>query len=345
VAASDVYVDPALSRYAVQIAGATRDPESAGLPDLKPYVAFGASPRGPISLMTAARALALIRGRDYVLPQDVRELAKDALHHRIVLSYEALAAEIGRTRSSTRCWRSRPCRRSTSWSGQRTSAVLTRERPDRQARPLREPAALDLNRPAIDGLTASTDGGRRRRHGSQIREWEPGDDVRRIDWNATARSNQVQVRVDVAERALTSWVLLDVSPSMRFGGLTGGRRRMSRSRWDIRRVRKPDRRRDIRWNPPLTLRPRQGRHPARALLAVAASLRPSVSGGRRSALPWRRLPASRGSARSRSSSPTSTARRTGAAAAPARLGTPSLRSRSDPGAGAAECRPCLARRP
>jgi MoxR-like ATPase len=94
-AASAVYVDPALSRYAVQIASATRDPESAGLPDLKPYVAFGASPRGPISLMTAARALALIRGRDYVLPQDVRELAKDALHHRIVLSYEALATEIG----------------------------------------------------------------------------------------------------------------------------------------------------------------------------------------------------------------------------------------------------------
>ncbi len=90
-----VYVDPALSRYAVRIATATRDPESVGLGDLKQYVAFGASPRGPISLMTAARALALIRGRDYVLPQDVRELATDALHHRIVLSYEALAAEVG----------------------------------------------------------------------------------------------------------------------------------------------------------------------------------------------------------------------------------------------------------
>jgi MoxR-like ATPase len=94
-AATEVYVDPALSRYAVQIACATRDPESVGLPELKPYVSFGASPRGPISLMTAARALALIRGRDYVIPEDVGELAKDALHHRIVLSYEALAAEIG----------------------------------------------------------------------------------------------------------------------------------------------------------------------------------------------------------------------------------------------------------
>ena len=95
--AREVYVDPALSRYAVQIASATRDPASVGLAELKPYVAFGASPRGPISVMTAARALALIRGRDYVLPQDVRELAPDALHHRIVLSYEALAADVSPT--------------------------------------------------------------------------------------------------------------------------------------------------------------------------------------------------------------------------------------------------------
>jgi MoxR-like ATPase len=96
-AAKAAYVDPALSRYAVQIASATRDPESVGLAELKPFVAFGASPRGPISVMTAARALALIRGRDYVLPQDVRELATDALHHRIVLSYEALAADVSPT--------------------------------------------------------------------------------------------------------------------------------------------------------------------------------------------------------------------------------------------------------
>jgi len=94
-AATGVYVDPALSRYAVGIAGATRDLASVGLAELKPYVSFGASPRGPIALLTASRALALVRGRDYVLPQDVRELAHDALHHRIVLSYEALAAEVG----------------------------------------------------------------------------------------------------------------------------------------------------------------------------------------------------------------------------------------------------------
>jgi MoxR-like ATPase len=94
-ATRQVYVDPALSRYAVQIAAATRDPASVGLAELAPFVAFGASPRGPIALVTSARALALIHGRDYVLPQDLRALAKDALHHRIVLSYEALAADIG----------------------------------------------------------------------------------------------------------------------------------------------------------------------------------------------------------------------------------------------------------
>ncbi len=94
-ATRQVYVDPALSRYAIRLATATRVPEEIGLPELKSYVSFGVSPRGPISLVIAARALALIRGRDYVLPQDLRDLAKDALQHRIVLSYEALAAEVG----------------------------------------------------------------------------------------------------------------------------------------------------------------------------------------------------------------------------------------------------------
>jgi uncharacterized protein (DUF58 family) len=61
---------------------------------------------------------------------------------------------------------------------------------------------------------------------AQIREWEPGDDIRRIDWNATARTGGVQVRVDVAERALTSWIVLDASPSMTFG--TADRRK-----WDV----------------------------------------------------------------------------------------------------------------
>jgi MoxR-like ATPase len=89
----DVYVDPALVSYAVTVATATRDPAAHGLPQLRDYIAFGASPRGPISLVQSARALALIRGRDYVLADDVLALAKDALRHRLVLTYQALAEE------------------------------------------------------------------------------------------------------------------------------------------------------------------------------------------------------------------------------------------------------------
>jgi MoxR-like ATPase len=86
-----VYVDPSLISYAVQLATATRDPAGTALPELVDYVSFGASPRGPISVIQAARALALVRGRDYVTTDDVHALAKDALRHRLVLSYQALA--------------------------------------------------------------------------------------------------------------------------------------------------------------------------------------------------------------------------------------------------------------
>jgi MoxR-like ATPase len=85
-----VYVDPALVSYAVDLATATREPGD----ELKDYIAFGASPRGPISLVQASRALALVRGRDYVLAEDVHALVKDALRHRLVLTYQALAEEI-----------------------------------------------------------------------------------------------------------------------------------------------------------------------------------------------------------------------------------------------------------
>jgi MoxR-like ATPase len=90
----DVYVDPALVSYAVAIASATREPAAYGVAEVGEYVAFGASPRGPISLVQASRALALVRGRDYVLAEDLHALVKDALRHRLVLTYQALAEEI-----------------------------------------------------------------------------------------------------------------------------------------------------------------------------------------------------------------------------------------------------------
>jgi MoxR-like ATPase len=89
-----VYVDPALVSYAVALATATREPARAGLGDLAEYVEYGASPRGPIAVTQASRALALLRGRDYATVEDVRDLAKDALRHRLVLSYQALAESV-----------------------------------------------------------------------------------------------------------------------------------------------------------------------------------------------------------------------------------------------------------
>jgi MoxR-like ATPase len=93
-ATDNVYVDPQIIEYAVKIAAATRDLAGAGHPELARYVSFGASPRASINIVLGAKGLAFLRGRDYALPGDARELAKDVLRHRIVLSYEALADDI-----------------------------------------------------------------------------------------------------------------------------------------------------------------------------------------------------------------------------------------------------------
>jgi MoxR-like ATPase len=86
-----VYVDPSLMQYAVRLASATRDPERFGLSDLSKFVSFGASPRASIHLIEGARALAFLRGRGYVLPEDVIDLVSDVFRHRLMLTYEALA--------------------------------------------------------------------------------------------------------------------------------------------------------------------------------------------------------------------------------------------------------------
>ncbi len=92
--ADGVYVDPAVIEYAVRLATATREPAGVGRDDLARLLTYGASPRASINLVLAARALAFLRGRDYALPDDVRDLARDVLRHRIVLSYEALAEDL-----------------------------------------------------------------------------------------------------------------------------------------------------------------------------------------------------------------------------------------------------------
>ena len=89
-----VYVDPSLIEYAVKVVTATRSPKTVGLPDLESYITFGASPRASINLILTAKAIAFVRGRTYVLPQDVVDMALDVIRHRLVLSYEALSDEV-----------------------------------------------------------------------------------------------------------------------------------------------------------------------------------------------------------------------------------------------------------
>ncbi|MGL6111996.1 MAG: AAA family ATPase [Rubrivivax sp.] len=90
-ACREVYVDPSLIQYAVKLVSATRAPARYDLADLAKYLSFGASPRATIGLVEGARALAMMRGRRYALPEDMTDLVPDVLRHRLVLTYEALA--------------------------------------------------------------------------------------------------------------------------------------------------------------------------------------------------------------------------------------------------------------
>jgi MoxR-like ATPase len=90
-AASRVFVHHAIVDYVVRLVLATRAPQQVGLADVGQWVSYGASPRASLGLIAAGRALALMRGRDYVLPQDVLDIAVDVLAHRLVLSYDAIA--------------------------------------------------------------------------------------------------------------------------------------------------------------------------------------------------------------------------------------------------------------
>ena len=88
---AEVYVDPSLVQYAVKLVSATRAPASIGLKELTPLLSYGASPRATIGLIQGAKALAMMRGRTYALPEDMCDLVPDVLRHRLVLSYEALS--------------------------------------------------------------------------------------------------------------------------------------------------------------------------------------------------------------------------------------------------------------
>jgi MoxR-like ATPase len=90
-----VFVDPSLMQYAVKLVGATRRPEKYDLADIGRLLTYGASPRATIGMIEGAKALAMLRGRRYALPEDVVDMVPDVMRHRLVLSYEALADNVG----------------------------------------------------------------------------------------------------------------------------------------------------------------------------------------------------------------------------------------------------------
>ena len=92
--ADQIYLDAKMRRYILDLITATRDPRGSGFDDLADLIAFGASPRATLFMARAVKGLALLRGRGYVIPEDVKEIAPDILRHRIVTTYEAEAEEI-----------------------------------------------------------------------------------------------------------------------------------------------------------------------------------------------------------------------------------------------------------
>ncbi|WP_242605932.1 MoxR family ATPase [Frankia sp. Cppng1_Ct_nod] len=106
--ATNVFVHHAIADYAVRMVLATRSPGEFGMPELAGHLAYGASPRASLGLVAAARALAMLRGRDYVVPDDVTAVALDVLPHRLVLSYEALAEGLSAEAIAERVLRGTP---------------------------------------------------------------------------------------------------------------------------------------------------------------------------------------------------------------------------------------------
>ena len=220
-----VYVDPALYEYAVRLSGATRTPRAYGMPELERYITYGASPRASINLILTARALAYVRGREYVAPAGrprhgpgrhappARALVRGALgrHHQRRASCRRSSAASRRrpSRSGTmpprRCLTRPPAGRrpsaSSSASTGRSSGAWT--------------ACSRATTAACSAAPASTSP----RCASTSRATTSGA----IDWNVTARTTIPYVREYHEDREITAWFLLDLSPSVDFGTVDDGR--------------------------------------------------------------------------------------------------------------------------
>ena len=237
-----VYVDPALYEYAVRLSGATRTPRAYGMPDLERYITYGASPRASINLILTARALAYVRGREYVAPAGrarhgprrhappARALVRGPLRRR---HERRDPVHDPRPRPAA----GRPAPGPCSSSRRRLTRRAARGRSRARARP---PAPRLAGRPApgrrCSRATTGACSGAPGIDLASLREYEPGDDVRRIDWNVTARTTIPHVREYHEDREITAWFLLDLSPSVDFGTVDG-RARQADACWSTSRRR------------------------------------------------------------------------------------------------------------
>ena len=206
-----LYVDPSLMIYAVKVVAATRAPEKCGLPQFARFIQYGASPRASIAMIEAGRALAFIRGRDYVLPADVMDVAADVLRHRLVPSYEALSEGM----SSDDILKPHPARRPTAHIGD----VACRQSSD--------------IRPAPPGIAGDAPAGRVvagrspqpvARRGAWI--WRICANTSSMTmcgaWTGTPPPAWMRpiVRDYLEDREIPVWFLLDMSPSMMLAGVS-----------------------------------------------------------------------------------------------------------------------------
>ena len=239
--ADQVFVDRSVMQYAVDVVQCTRYPDRYKLADLGPMIGLGASPRASLNLVKGARAMAMLRGRSYATPQDVFDLAPEVLRHRLLLTYDALARDITRRSHHPTHSRHRAGQLGLAQAERRLRPELTLadrpvDRHDSPARPthwaqgpptdtvteLLRTLELTISR-RLDGVLHGNYQGLTPGHGSEpgeSRPYAPGDDVRRIDWNVTARTQETYIREQIADRDLTAWLVVDASATMQFGTVT-----------------------------------------------------------------------------------------------------------------------------
>ena len=209
-------------------------PAQAGMADLAPVIALGASPRASLALVRGAKALALLRGRTYATPQEIFDLAPEILRHRLILTYDALSRDISIEQVLSRVLSTVP----TMWVSPKpndgalaelrvpTPSVMSTSTIEWPSGPTacRRRRVVEIvgvrDQPPARRPAARSAPGHHTGHGSEpgeSRTYQPGDDVRRIDWNVTARTRELHVRDQIADRDLEAWIVVDVSAAMHFG--------------------------------------------------------------------------------------------------------------------------------